>query len=96
MRKSSPRRAFCFKASNERRYCPQVADWLETGRQRGGQLKIRGGTVVEIDAGLATGGDPRSGAVIERVDFKVLVVGGLRVIRDIRRPGQSGPRQGEA
>src|SRR5665213_2873744 len=56
---------------------------IETGRHGCGQLEIRSGTIVEIDAGLAACAAFRGDAGVERVDFKVLVVGGLRVIGDI-------------
>ena len=57
-------------------------------RQGCRQLQIRRGAVVEIDAALAGRAVMRAGAGGEGVDFKVLVIGRLGVVGNIRRPGQ--------
>jgi hypothetical protein len=50
---------------------------IEAGRHRRGQLKIRRGAVVEINATCSGRAVARRGAVGEGVDFEVLIAGRL-------------------
>lgn len=66
---------------------------IEARGHGGRQLKIGRCPIVEIDSGFAADVAPRGGAVVERIDLEVLVIGRLGVVGHVRRPSQCGTRQ---
>ncbi len=62
-------------------------------RGHGGQLEVGRGAIVEVDAGFAGGAVAPVGAVGEGVDFVMLVIGRLRIVRYVWRAGPRRPRQ---
>jgi hypothetical protein len=51
---------------------------------RGGKLKIWRSAVVEIDTAFSAGVAAGNGSAIESIDFKMLIIGRLGVIRQVR------------
>ena len=54
------------------------------------QLEIGSRAVVKIDAGLTARSVARGRPVVKGVDLEVLILGRLRIIRQVGRPGKSG------
>jgi hypothetical protein len=66
---------------------------VEAARQGRGELKVRRGAIVEINAGLTGRSIARVGSGVECIDLEMLVIRGLRIVRDIGRTGERGLRQ---